>query len=36
MSMLFVPANQITALDATMTLLFQIMARWRGASKFNR
>src|SRR3954467_5010286 len=29
-------ANKITALDAAMTLLFHILAHWRGASEFER
>jgi len=28
--------NKITSLDAAMTLLFDFVAHWRGASEFHR
>jgi len=28
--------NKITSLDAAMTLLFHVVAHWRGASEFFR
>ncbi len=31
-----IPANEITSLDAAMTIQFHIASQWRGASEFLR